>query len=297
MDDNMKNDGFISNSELKALGEQVHALASRMLEHINQRSIRLFDLPAHKRIFLFILTRAMKSFSAIEILCHKGYGQDVASLLRSLMESLITVRYIMIDPDNADELARRFVEYKWIIFRRTLAEEELALRTGTEQQIKDFEEKKALILENVQTYKRTYGIRSDRALLTWSGKTLKDMARAISKELHHEYEKTFRQCSRFSHPTILGDKEYMIQDDKSLSFSPQASGVGVETNCISSILYFLLFLSAFNDLFDIGQKGCIDAAMKQCHSLRRQIEATKLSPPGNSAKKSNIRQVKIHFKY
>lgn len=286
---------YIQNDDLIKLGEEVRQLARNVLQEMNARALKLFDLPAHKRIFLFIFTRAMKTFAAIETLCQHGYGQDVAPLLRSIMENLITARYIVHDLNQADQLARRFVEYKWIIFRRTLAEEELSLRAAPEAARQGFEQKKRLVLEHVQKYKVDYNIQSDRALLTWSGRTVKDMARAVGHQLHQEYEQTFRFCSRFSHPTILGDREYMVQDDKTLTFSPQPSRVGTEMNYVTAAIYCLRFLEAANALFALSFGPQAQDLLRRCQHLAGGEGETPAAGQSSLKPPANIRDVKVFF--
>lgn len=284
------------NEEMFKAGEAFRALAKNLLLDINNKEIKLFDLPANKRIFLFILTRAMKTFAAIEILCQNGYGQDVAALLRSLMENFITVRYITHDPLQADDLARRFVEYKWILFRRSLAEEEFALRETEGPRWDEFQKRKSLILKNVEEFKKKYHVISDKSLLTWSGKTLKDMARHVSKDLMHEYESTFRLCSRFSHPTILGDSEYIIQDDQTLTFSALPTRVGVTTNYRSALRFFAEFVCLVNTIFTLERDGEILTLKDKHQNILSQITADENTPPQPPDRSTPLRELKIFFK-
>lgn len=286
--------------ELFALSRDLDSFADVLLETFNRREIRLSDVSAHKRIFLFILTRAMKSYSAILILCKTGYAQDVATLLRSFLEHLITAKYIGHNMKTADETARRFVDYKWIIFKRHLPEEELAVRSADTQAAARFETKKKMILEHVEEFKKKYRITSDRAFLTWSGKTVKDMARQVSRVLAEEYESTFRMGSRFSHPTILGDKEYMVQDDKSLVFSSLPSELGLVINLRKAFRYFLDFLEMVNALFELDRS-------EELRSLNRRYEEIFLMEkhnPQSSTEKTaparpsttNIKESKVVFR-
>lgn len=283
-------------SEMFKAGEEIYSLSKALMEDVNEKEIKLFDLPAHKRIFLFILTRAMKTFSAINILCQAGYGQDVAPLVRSLMENFITAQYIIHDRAQADVLARRFVEYKWVLFRRSLAEEEIVLRDAPEERRRDFQKKRALIIKNVEDFKKKYDVISDKSLLTWSGKTLKDMARQVSKDLMHEYESTFRLCSRFSHPTILGDSEYIIRDDKTLTFSSLPTKVGISANYCSALHFFIEFVSLINDLFGLTRGEDISSLKQKFNSFLNKItqpeQPAAAQPPGSS---TPLREVKIHF--
>ncbi|MDD5669935.1 MAG: DUF5677 domain-containing protein, partial [Candidatus Omnitrophica bacterium] len=104
--------------------EDARFLAFDFLKNFNDKHIKLIDCPPHKRIFLFFLTRIIKTYSAIFCLCRQGYGQDTSPLLRSSLETLISAKYILYDLKSADKNAVRFVEYKWVIFRRHLSESE-----------------------------------------------------------------------------------------------------------------------------------------------------------------------------
>lgn len=205
--------------ELFDFSDEINHFTSSLLNEFNNRRIKLFDLPAYQRIFLFIVTRSIKTYASILVLCKAGYGQDVSTLLRSLLENLVTAKYIIHDPLTADEKARRFVAYKWVIFKRQLPEQEKMFRSANSEQKNELFEKKQKIQKKVDEFKVNFHITSDKALITWSGKSIRDMAKKVDHKLLDEYEKTFRLCSRFSHPSILGDNEYLIQDNNNLIFS------------------------------------------------------------------------------
>ncbi len=272
-------------SELFAFADEVDAFVADSLEKFNTRRIKLFDLPAYQRIFLFILTRSIKTFSSILILCRSGFGQDVSTLMRSLLENLITARYIIHEESAANGLAKRFVAYKWVIFKRQLPEQEVAARRGTAAEKNAFLERKNLVLGKVEEFKRDFGITSDRALITWSGKSVRDMARKVSRDLLDEYEKTFRLCSRFSHPSILGDNEYLIQNDNKLTFSPQPSAIGIVSNLRSAIDYALDFLRITDDLFALDLKEAIAQMQRRTRDLFNHAE----SPSSDSSKSAPIK--------
>lgn len=236
------------------LATESRECVDKLLQQFNKRETKLFDLPACQRILLFILTRSIKTYSSIIILCKLGYGQDVATLLRGLLENLITAEYILHNPKTANQLAERFVAYKWVIFKRTLPEQEKEVKTESKNKKQEFYKRKALVLKNVEDFKKKFSVTSDRALLTWSGKTVRDMARGVSSDLLADYELTFRQCSKFSHPSILGDQEYMIQDDKSLIFSALPSRIGVIFNLTQAVKYFLSFAELIGREFQLSGK-------------------------------------------
>lgn len=245
--------------------QQVDTCLRFLLGELNQRQIKLFDLATHQRVFLFILTRSLKTYASIVLLCRNGYGQDASALLRSLLENIVTVEFILYDKKKADDLAKRFVAYKWVIMKRHLAEQEQQLATMSAAQMKEYQQKRAMILAKVEEFKKNFRVISDRALVTWSGKTVRDMARQVDKQLLAEYDTTFRLCSRFSHPSILGDQEYMVQDGKQLVFSPLPSDIGLVLNLHNAVKYALRLARVINDLFGF-------AAMERIKMLEQQVQ-------------------------
>lgn len=283
--------------ELSHLALEAGDLVNQLLVQFNARQTKLFDLPAHQRIFLFILTRSIKTYSSIVLLCRHGYGQDVATLLRGLLENLITARYILHNPKNANHLAERFVAYKWIIFKRSLPEQEQDLKAAPKDKRDGFFKRKAAIMRHVEEFKQKFNVTSDRALLTWSGKTVRDMAKYVDARLLDEYDLTFRQCSKFSHPSILGDHEYLIQDNKNLVFSPLPSPLGVAVNLQQAVQYFLEFAKVVNELFGLKKNSELVALRSRYQSLT-SLEKKPGSGAGHqpSIPTTPIRECTIVFK-
>ena len=278
------------------LAHEVEDHSSCLLSEFNKHQIKLFDLKPHQRIFLFIMTRSLKTYSSILVLCEQGYGQDVSMLVRGLLENLITCRYILVDKHNADDKAARFVGYKWVIFKRNLSEQDEKLMTMTEDQRSDFLRRKNRIHMRVEEFKKKFQIESDRGLLSWSGKTVRDMARAVNKDLLNEYETTFRLCSRFSHPSILGDQEYMIQDNKNLTFSPLPSPLGIIPNMRSAVKYAIEFQKIIIELFDFPFKHQIKTLTAKHQSVFQAIKSPDdSSPPKTLDKNTLLRESIIVF--
>lgn len=243
---------YKENHELFTIANDVGTFSNQLLKEFDSNEINLFDLAAQKRIFLFFLTRAIKTYSAIQILCQEGYGQDVSNLVRSLLENLISVKYILCDSRSANQKAVRFVEYKWIMLKRQLSQFETDFRNISGKLSNELISKKSVIMEKFKEYKQKYNVSSDKALLTWSGRSVRDMAKLVDKKLLDEYDSTFRLCSRFSHPSIIGDEEYLNYENNILTFSPSPSVIGIISNLKKAIAYLLDFLYIFNKLFSLN---------------------------------------------
>lgn len=285
--------------ELFDIAAKVEENTWLLLNKFNEQERRLFDFPSHQRIFLFILTRSIKTYSSIKHLCQQGYGQDVCNLLRTLLENLITVKYILHRKDKADALAKRFVFYKWIIFRRQMADQEKHFSSMSEQEKNDFLKRKEMIQSQVNEFKKIFHIKSDQALVTWSGRTVRDMARFVDTGLLEEYDTTFRLCSRFSHPSILGDQEYMVQDNKRLIFSPLPSAIGIVPNLKSAIRYMLEFLNIVDELYNLDSHSAL-TDLKINYAQISSLEKYQKDPSviekssGNSSIKESIIAFNTH---
>jgi hypothetical protein len=64
-----------------------------------------------------LLGKAMKTFQAVERLCLLGYGEDAAVLLRSNVNLLVNLAYIVSDTDP-NERAKEFVADSWIRYAK-----------------------------------------------------------------------------------------------------------------------------------------------------------------------------------
>lgn len=265
-------DPKITDHPFFVLAEQVLETANALLREFNSRDIKLKSLSPHQRIFLFFITRAIKTFSAIKILCQEGCGQDMATLLRGLLENLISVKYILCEPRFADQRAIRFVEYKWVIFKRYLPDEREDFPQIPDTLCQELIAHKALILDKIKEFKGKYKITSDLALITWSGHSVRDMARMIDKRWAREYDSTFRLSSRFSHPSIIGDREYMNQKDNHLIFYPFASMIGVFNNLRLAMDYLYEYLLLGETLFHLGLGGRLQEFRKEMDNVILKVE-------------------------
>lgn len=241
--------------EILEWAERGRRLSLEVREAFNALHVPLKTCPPHKRIFLFFLARVIKTYEAILHLCGEGYGQDTCPLLRTLLETLISSRFILLDPERADSQAVRFVEYKWVILRRYEAELQ---RVFPGEMPSSKEPDRERVLKQFEIFKKKYGIRSDRSLLSWSGKSIRDMAKAVDSSLFREYEASFRVDSRFSHPSIIGDNDYVDYAGDALILSSEPSPSGVVVSLKRAGGYLMDFLILFDELFDLQSEKAID---------------------------------------
>jgi hypothetical protein len=289
-----KNKVSADHQELFQLSADIRSAAFAFLEDFNSRQIRLINLAPHKRLFLFFLTRALKTYSAVQALCREGYGQDVYVLLRNMLEMLISMKYILVDERKAAEKAVRFVEYKWVIFKRSLPDEGTL---GASPSGSDEQSKRARIMERFEEFKKKYRIGSDRGLLTWSGRSVRDMAKTADPDLLKEYDRAFRQYSKFSHPGIIGDREYVNLEAAMLHFSPLPAGGGsLVFSLKSAVTYVVLVVRMFNDLFRLGYDKQLDEFSARSEEVfKMEKYAEDVSPGDKTFDKERREEITVFF--
>lgn len=268
--------------EIFDLAIQSKKAANLLLRDFNSRNIKLGELAPSKRLMLFFMAKIIKTYSAILILCREGYGQDSYALLRGLLETLISIKYIFSDALSADEKAVRFVEYKWVILKRYSQEYEEG----------------SLIQNKFSEFKKKYNIISDKALITWSGKSVRDMAKHCGVNLLDEYDFGFRIYSRFSHPSIIGDKEYLRYENDVLRFSFFLDSSGIILSLKKATLYLIEFLFIFNKSFNIQgdlQLSKLQGAVDKIFQMEKYSEQKNIGNPADNFNKEKASQVSVQF--
>ena len=107
----LRDDGWIWSEKRKQLHTTLADLV-RFTEpdlKAGNYSFRLWHHEGYYMILLGAWIRGFKSAKAIELLCAQGLSGDAESVLRTLVELLITIRYIA--AENQNERTRRYFEY------------------------------------------------------------------------------------------------------------------------------------------------------------------------------------------
>lgn len=275
------------NNELFHVADNLSDLFSSCMSAFNSKKIILSDLAPDKRIALFFMARAGKTYKAIYALLKDGYSQDAAILLRTLVENLISLRYILNDPQSSSVKAVRFVEYKWVIFRRYIMNKKQG----------ELDEHQALIISKFNEFKDKYNITSDKGLLTWSGRTIKDMASKVDDKLLAEYESMFRACSQFSHPSIISDREYVWYQSQALVFSTNPSSEGVSQNMKRAVNYFYEFIKIFDQMYELNKRNKIGELRKNMAKVFGMEKYNKALPFEKTSKSIDKESSKIPVKF
>lgn len=238
------------NYELFTLATDFHVLLKDASNIFNLRSLRLNTLPIHKIVFLYLYNSSVKSYSAIHLLCLEGYGQDSSIILRSLLENLITAKYILYDIKSADYKAKRFEEYRWVEVKNSLEYWEMRDAYQDEKLKKEILSKKKEVMQNVEDFIKKYNIKNKNDLLRWSGISIRKMAEEVS--MLEEYLLTYKLCCSFSHPSFIGSLERTKKTLEGINFSSNPSFKGIIEDMKSAILYLYDFLRIYNNVFNLN---------------------------------------------
>lgn len=206
----------------------------------------------YRKVLIFLTLKTFKSTKAIQTLCKEGYGQDAKVLLRSMIDSLITLAYIQKDKEN---LSKRFIEFSSAEKHKLLqiigSKNIYPTTPLDEERLKKHKE----IEKGYKKYKSDYGYKSDRSLPNnWSGKTTAEMAeKAKVKDL---YDWVFRFTSQTTHPSASQANEYILGLDQGgkivLEVGP--SEQWIKESLYMAVIILLWFLGQLDEEYSIGNK-------------------------------------------
>lgn len=155
-----------------------------------------------KATVLHFTLKALKTHRAIEHLLERGFVEDATILLRSLLETVISLRYVLLEPSKH---ARLYQEYDVIVRRRMLrALQKQRSAVGLKPLYGRGDDAEELERE----YSRVVGNYPRKTC--WSGKTVRDMAHDVC--LANQYDLLYRWHSQFVHSTSYTAKHYIQRE-------------------------------------------------------------------------------------
>lgn len=214
-----------------------------------------------RKTLIFILAKNIKTLQAIEILCRNGFGQDALPLLRSMLESVINLGYIILDKENRGQL---YLEYECFL---KLKSGRILLRTNSRVDRVSIQNRIQQLERKWDTVKHKFLNRRGRICSTWSCKNLREMA--VDANLLNVYEWTYPLCSAYTHTTSSVAHSYVLGVDKKgvvieVGTSPQFIGAVLPT--ATSLLIYVL--DSVNNEFNSGFKTNIDNLKEELQRLR-----------------------------
>ncbi len=251
---NFKEENIKKHSELFCVTDEVHALADELMYAFNCKSntedFRPSQMPLHKTVFLYLFNAALKQYASIKVLCLEGYGQSSSIILRSMLENLISIKY-MIFSENTSSLAERFIGYRWIDMRKSLN----YWRMEDKVKNKDLRDKILLkekeIEQKCKDFKERFNIKKGQ-LKTWSGLSIEEMAQKA--DMLADYNLMYRLSCNFSHSGFLGAQPGVDKGLNHTLFSSKPAFDFIIGVLESAIQYLHEFLSTYNHMFKLEKE-------------------------------------------
>ncbi|MCK5491940.1 MAG: hypothetical protein KAJ14_02380, partial [Candidatus Omnitrophica bacterium] len=168
---NFREENIQKHSELFEVADELSALADELMYAFNCRSkiedFRPSKIPKHKTVFLYLFNAVLKQYASLKVVCLEGYGQSSSIILRSMLENLISIKY-MIFSENTSSLAERFIGYRWIDMRKSLNYWRMEDKVKNKDLRDQILLKEKEIEQKCKDFKERFNIKKGQ-LKTWSG--------------------------------------------------------------------------------------------------------------------------------
>lgn len=214
-----------------------------------------------------IIGKAIKTHSAILMLCINGYGEDASVLTRSLFEMLLDVKYIL--KENTEERLSRYWDHNWKI--KELYLQALSKHFGNagydEAQVNEDEREK--IIGEAARVKQKNNYKGNG----WSDKNRREMAKDVG--MLADYDITYKMMSGLTHTDSLGLDSYASLDKNGNPFiNMEPSDKYVNETLVSAFEYFFNLVDKWNELLELAMD---DDIKKFADEYSTFMKATKSS--------------------
>ncbi len=165
--------------ELLDVGDSAQQIGQKALAELQAAGI---DSP-YKYVALFILSKALKTIQAVQILARCGYGSDGLSLCAVLFENLVDLLYIGLAPARR---ARRFMQFENVqkYFQACKVLKRKRLPKGRRRQYERYRD--ALLPEVRPLLKFFETAKGKPTAQGWSLKSVSDRAEAVKAGLAYQ---------------------------------------------------------------------------------------------------------------
>jgi len=224
---------------------------------------QIVHVSSDKEIFaVFCFAKAHKTQGAVLLLCENGLGQDAAMLMRSLIDILITLFYILDDP--GDERMQRYFDYDWILRKKMFVycksrPELLALMPHDDVKIV---EEQAKIAQQKYGYERN-----------WSNKNIREMAEEIGRV--DLYATVYSLQSQIIHTASRAMNEYIKKDGEEYKINVGTSDSWIEETLVASFDCFYNIIFKCNELLQLGKTSQLERIMER---YVKEVENCNSSP-------------------
>ncbi|MDO8886819.1 DUF5677 domain-containing protein [Candidatus Oleimmundimicrobium sp.] len=254
-----------SNKTLKDFEKSLYKEHKKLFDHTDNL-LKLADewsekefepTSAFERITILFFAKSRKTYWATRTLSIKGFGEDAGTLLRSLLENLIDLYWMSLDPQDR---SKRFLDFASFMYREALKK----LENDGHQDVLVPLEIKEEILNNYQKIdERT--LKSFQKYRKWSPKNRREMAKEIDKALVGDessrkneflflYDKAYWLLSNAAHPNPINSDDFIVPVKGKLTLRAQPSKGHIATWLALSFHIFLKIIAKFNEIHELGEE-------------------------------------------
>lgn len=234
---------------LMSVNTKIHLQVSALVEKYAEARIQ----PENDKDLLVLvsLAKAQKTHAALMLLAEQGYGEDAMVLCRSVLELLITVKYILADP--TDQRVNRYIDHDWIerkeLYENLKERQEFSFLSGEERE--KLENDLQTGADSAHAKHAGY-----RAYQGWSDKNMAEMAAEVGEESN------FKLCYQiqcgFSHSSSRSINEYVKKEDGIPAFDAGPSDKYVTMVLASAFDFHKALCLVANNFFSLGMEKDIE---------------------------------------
>ncbi|MEW9702954.1 DUF5677 domain-containing protein [Paenibacillus sp. SI8] len=226
---------------IKEVVEEMEQNHTRSLE-ANKLMIKQFDkyllggeIPDNllSHLSLYFLTKFHKSVLSFRMLVVLGFDEDASIILRTLVESVITLGYISNKPE---ERIDRFIEYEYIAQYKLL---QVIDKHYSSTIIS--EERRSQIEQDYELHKQKFKNKAQ-----WSDKKISEMAEEIG--MNFWYEAVYKYDSSYVHSNISATRGFMLEGTEGLllAVGPQVFNATDLVSKVSELSRIILYIGLKN---------------------------------------------------
>jgi Family of unknown function (DUF5677) len=192
----------------------------------------------YKAATLFFLTKAVKSYRAIQLLCSAGFFQDAAVLSRTIFEIFLQISYMASDPvERAPLFLKHVLVERYFLYLKLKKYPELV--SDIEKREADLAQLTAHFKELEDQYKKGKG---------WWGQDLRWLAEKMESN-DNQAEKTYLRfyplCSELVHSTSSAVKYYIFETTERTGIDSSPSLFGEELAAFSTATVSVLLTAHY----------------------------------------------------
>jgi hypothetical protein len=220
-----------------------------------------------------LYSSSLKTFLSILFLCNKGHGENAMSLVRTIFDNYLTLRYIQQNPSDS---IYKFLNYPYLEKKFMLDRAEQPdgkLRPDVKIMVL---EKEMEILDQYHQVKILYvkqGEDEEKSLKKfksgkWAGVSRRRMAEDTC--LAFDYDYVFHFHSHFTHPHPMGLSGFCEETELEVRYGAKPSAKEVFPALPVAMRYFLLILKEWAELFQLNKGTEIEAFLNEVTKLETE---------------------------